>query len=86
MAPDPDRIAQATGLACSAVHDALCTREAGARSPARSRRAGDRRLRAGGARFEALAEDGAAAPPACVDIRDRAGWGEGDAAPQRWPP
>ena len=78
MAPDPERIEGATGLACSALHDRLCTREAGAAADALAE--GPVIVACGQehARFEAMAEEAGAPAPSCLDIRDRAGWGEGD--------
>ncbi len=73
---DADGIATATGLACSKLHTALCTRELDLAAAALAD--GDAIVACGQEApvFEALAEEiGAPAPP-CVDIRDRAGWSD----------
>ena len=83
MAPDGDRIGAATGLDCSRLHRELCGPEAGAVERALSD--GPVIVACGqeAARFEALAgEMGAEDRLACLDIRDRAGWGEGDTVPK----
>jgi len=83
MAPDAERLSAATGLACSRVHSELCGREAGRVAEALGR--GPVTVACGqeAARFAMLAEDaGAPERLACLDIRDRAGWGEGDTVPK----
>lgn len=81
---DAGRIAKATGLACSRVHTALCTREAEAAGKAMAH--GEAVIACGQerARFEEIAEALGAPAPLCVDLRDRAGWadGAGDPAPK----
>ncbi len=77
---DAEGIAQATGLACSKVHTALCLDQIESAAKV---------IAAGGAiiacqqerqRFEALAAEIEAEPPGFVDLRDRAGWGESGAS------
>ena len=74
---DREALGRATGLSCSRVHTALCTREID--SAARAISAGDAVIACGqeAQRFEELAAELGTAAPLCVDIRDRAGWGEG---------
>jgi len=74
---DREALGQATGLPCSRVHTALCTREID--SAAQAINAGDAVIACGqeAQRFEELAAELGTAAPLCVDIRDRAGWGEG---------
>lgn len=77
---DAARIDQATGLRCSRVHTALCTRQIDAAAEAIA--AGDAVIACTqeAARFTELAEDLDAPAPLFVDIRDRAGWGDGSDA------
>lgn len=79
---DPEAISAATGLACSPVHSALCTRQA--EQAAKLLGQGEEATVAcqqERAFFEALAEEIDAPPPGFVDLRDRAGWSdEGDRA------
>lgn len=79
---DRDGLERATGLRCSRVHRALCTDDLGAAQTAIS--AGDAIIACGQemARFAALAEDMDAPAPACVDLRDRAGWSDDAALPK----
>ena len=74
---DREALGCATGLSCSRIHTALCTREID--SAARAISAGDAVIACGqeAQRFEELAAELETDPPLCVDIRDRAGWGEG---------
>lgn len=74
---DADAISAATGLTCSRVHTALCTREIDHAAKAIS--AGDAIIACAQERqrFEELAYDLDATEPLCVDLRDRAGWGDG---------
>ena len=73
---DAKKLATASGMACSRVHTALCTRELGDAAAL---------LQKGGAVvaclqerqvFEELAEELEIASPAFVDLRDRAGWSD----------
>lgn len=73
---DRDALERASGKRCSRVHSYLCGAEEGVLADA---------MRAGPvtvacqqerARFEALAEDLGVEAPACVDLRDRAGWSD----------
>ena len=74
QAIDADALGRATGLTCSRVHTALCTREIAA--AAKAIEAGDAVIACGqeAARFAGLAADLEQPAPPCVDIRDRAGW------------
>ena len=75
QAVDADAMSRATGLACGAVCDRLCTDQM-ARA-AEAIQAGPTVIACAqeASRFEALAEGLDAAPPECIDLRDRAGWG-----------
>ena len=76
---DADGIARATGLACSKVHTALCLDQI---ESAKKAIAGGEAIIAcqqERQRFEALAAEIEAEVPGFVDLRDRAGWGEGGA-------
>ncbi len=87
MAPDAAAIARATGLACAGGHTELCRSEAGAlrralgAGPVRVACAQEARVFAEVAE-DLAAETGATPRLATVDIRDRAGWGEGDPGPK----
>ncbi len=74
MALDAAGLSKATGMACSRVHSALCTRELG--DAARLLKNGDAVVACQQERriFEELAEELEIAPPVFVDLRDRAGW------------
>ncbi|MCG3266562.1 4Fe-4S binding protein [Yoonia sp. I 8.24] len=76
---DAAAISDATGLACSRVHTALCTREID--SAAEALRAGDALIACAQEqqRFEELAFDIGVQEPQCFDLRDRAGWAGDDA-------
>ena len=82
QSPDADRIGKATGMTCTKVHTALCTREAGVALKAMA----DGTVIACGqerARFEEMADDAGVDAPLCIDIRDRAGWTDaGDPVPK----
>jgi ferredoxin len=80
---DAKALSEATGLACSRMHSALCTAEAGAAAKAIGAQDGEqpiicctqeRRV------FDEIAADLGVEPPACLDLRDRAGWTD-DTAP-----
>ena len=77
---DREAIGAATGLECSKVHTALCTRQGDLAAEAIA--AGDVIVACGqeAETFAALAEDVGAEAPPCVDIRDRAGWSDEGAA------
>ena len=73
---DAKALSKATGLKCTRVHTALCTSELGEAATL---------LKSGGAIiacqqerqiFEELAAELDTAPPAFIDIRDRAGWSD----------
>ncbi|MGB7263139.1 MAG: 4Fe-4S dicluster domain-containing protein, partial [Albidovulum sp.] len=72
---DATTMAKATGLTCSRVHTALCTKEIAAAAAAIT--AGDALIACGqeAGRFTDLAADLGLPAPDFVDIRDRAGWG-----------
>jgi ferredoxin len=73
---DAGTISRATGLRCSRVHSALCTRELAAAEKAI--RSGDAVIACAqeAVRFTELAEEMGADTPVFVDIRDRAGWSD----------
>ena len=73
MTLEASAIAKATGLSCTRVHSALCTREL--ELAAETLNSGDVVIACGQetAIFEALAEEIGAEAPLCADIRDRAG-------------
>jgi len=75
-----EQISLATGLKCSAVHTALCTRQT--QTAAKALAKGDVVIACGqeAEHFAALADELGAPAPVCVDIRDRAGW-TSDAVP-----
>lgn len=77
-----DVLTQASGLACSKVYSGLCTAQVD--QAAKELSQGDVLVACQQERavFEELAEELDVAAPAFVDLRDRAGWGEGDAAPK----
>ncbi|MGC9370451.1 MAG: 4Fe-4S binding protein [Paracoccaceae bacterium] len=77
QALDREALAEATGLPCSRVHTALCTREFD--SAAKAIAEGETVIACAqeAQRFEELAAELGAASPLCVDIRDRAGWSDG---------
>ncbi len=75
---DREALERATGLPCSPVHRALCAEQASVAGQA---------IAAGGAViacgqeqrfFETLADELGAPAPACLDLRDRAGWTDDD--------
>lgn len=73
---DAAGLSRATGLKCSKIHTALCTRETSVAAAAIS--AGDAVIacRQEQQRFEEIASDLKAPRPVFVDIRDRAGWAD----------
>ena len=81
---DVDAIGAATGVSCSRVHTALCTRQLP--RLAKALQAGETVVACAQetAVFDALAEEIGADAPLGVDIRDRAGWSDegADAAPK----
>lgn len=82
---DSDSIEAGAGIACSRIHSALCTTEAGA--AAKAMQGGDAVIacQQEWARFEEIAEELEAPVPLLVDIRDRAGWSDeaGNAGPKQ---
>ncbi|MGC1504465.1 MAG: 4Fe-4S binding protein [Sulfitobacter sp.] len=79
---DADAISQGSGLACSKLYTSLCESQIDAAA---------QEIAQGGViiacqqerqRFEELAEELEAETPGFVDLRDRAGWGEGNATPK----
>ena len=77
---DADKIAQGCGLACSKVYSSLCTEQI--EQAAKEMAGGDVIIACQQERqtFEELAEELEIDAPGFVDLRDRAGWGEGDAS------
>ncbi|MCB2134507.1 MAG: 4Fe-4S binding protein, partial [Rhodobacteraceae bacterium] len=73
---DAPALSAATGLTCSRIHTALCTRQIDAAEAAI--KAGDAVILCAQerARFEEIADDLDVPAPIFVDIRDRAGWTE----------
>ncbi len=84
QALDPARISEASGLACSRVHSALCTSQI--ESAAKALGAGEAIIACQQERaiFTDLAEELGVDAPGFVDLRDRAGWTEAgvDATPK----
>ncbi|SEN09813.1 4Fe-4S binding protein [Palleronia pelagia] len=78
---DSDALSRASGLPCSKVHSFLCGDEIGAVEAAMG--AGDVVIACAQERptFEALAEAMEQDAPACIDLRDRAGWSDDPADP-----
>lgn len=81
---DAAALEQAAGLSCSRIHSALCTREL-PRAAEEIAAAGEGQnviiaCAQERTRFEELAGDLSLPAPLCVDLRDRAGWGEGEAS------
>lgn len=79
---DAGAITESAGLGCSAVYSGLCTHQLD--DAAKEIAAGDAIIacQQERQRFEQLAEEIEAETPGFVDLRDRAGWGEGDATPK----
>ncbi|PWR04384.1 (4Fe-4S)-binding protein [Meridianimarinicoccus roseus] len=75
-----DTVAAASGMRCSRVHSALCTTELSVAADVIT--AGDAIIACGQerARFEDLAAELGAEVPGFVDLRDRAGWSDENAA------
>ena len=83
QAIDAKALSEATGLACSRMHSALCTAETGSAAKAIAAEDGDEPIICCGQEtrvFEEIAADLGAEPPAFLDLRDRAGWTD-DTAP-----
>ncbi|MDW4548657.1 4Fe-4S binding protein [Defluviimonas sp. D31] len=80
---DAEALAKATGLAVSRVHSALCTGEIAAAAKALGEEEVVVACAQEAARFAELAAEIDRPAPACIDIRDRAGWSDGsDTAPK----
>ena len=78
---DRDAIATATGLSCPSVATGLCTHQIDRAAAALLGEDGVIvACRQEAATFVALAEDLGTSAPACIDIRDRAGWSDEGAA------
>ena len=79
---DPASISDATGLACSKLYTSLCMDQLG--DAAEQMATGDVIVacQQERARFQELAAEIDAPEPGFVDLRDRAGWGEGDQGPK----
>ncbi len=73
---DANAIEAGAGIACSRLHSALCTTEAGV--VAKAMQDGDAAIacQQEWARFEEIAEELEVPAPLLVDIRDRAGWSD----------
>ena len=82
QAIDADKISEASGLPCSRLYSNLCVDQI----DLAAKEIGDGDViiacQQERQRFEELAEEIEADIPGFVDLRDRAGWGEGDAAPK----
>ena len=79
---DVDAISKATGLACSRVHNNLCGDEINLAAKGIAEGEALIACQQERQKFEELAEELQADLPAFVDIRDRAGWGEGNVTPK----
>ena len=79
---DAAALGGATGLSCSKVHSCLCTDQID--HAAAALQAGDVTIacQQERPRFEELAEELGVDTPGFVDLRDRAGWGEGNTTPK----
>ncbi|MEO0943606.1 MAG: 4Fe-4S binding protein [Pseudomonadota bacterium] len=79
---DPKVISEASGLPCSKIYTSLCMDQL--QDAAKQIAAGEVIVacQQERARFEELAVEIDAPTPGFVDLRDRAGWGEGDQAPK----
>ncbi|MEI4231338.1 4Fe-4S binding protein [Roseovarius sp. D22-M7] len=73
---DADGLEAATGLACSRLHSALCTDEIGAAAKAIEDGEAIVCCAQEARTFEDLAVELGADSPACIDLRDRAGWSD----------
>lgn len=83
QAIDRETLATATGLSCSRVHTALCTREIDRAAAAITEGGALIACTQEAARFAELAADLDRPEPDFVDLRDRAGWSEDrDTAPK----
>ena len=79
---DAGRIAEATGLACSKVFTGLCMNQTAQAVREMAKPDVLIACQQERAHFEAVAEEAGHDVPGFVDLRDRAGWGEGDATPK----
>jgi len=79
MKIDRDGIAAATGLGCSRVHSGLCTHQLGDAAKAMKEGPVVIACQQEAQVFEDLAEELDLDPPACIDLRDRAGWSDATA-------
>lgn len=79
---DADAISKGSGLGCSKVYSGLCTTQI--ELAAKELASGDTIVACQQERqiFEDLAEEIKIDAPGFVDLRDRAGWGEGDSVPK----
>lgn len=75
---DSVALEQATGIACSKCHTALCTGEVDALAQAIATEDTQICCTQESALFTALADEIGTLPPALIDLRDRAGWSEDD--------
>ena len=76
---DAEAISSGCGMTCSKVYTSLCTDQIEAAAKEMGEGPVMIACQQERARFEALAEELQIDTPGFVDIRDRAGWGEGDA-------
>lgn len=79
---DADALADATGMTCSRVHSSLCMDQLESAAKEMAEGGAIIACQQERARFEELAEEIGADLPGFVDLRDRAGWGTGDATPK----
>lgn len=84
QAIDTDTVSNGCGLNCSKVHTSLCMDQIELAAKEIADNGGDVLIacQQERQRFVELAEELDMPVPAFVDLRDRAGWGEGDAAPK----
>ena len=77
---DTEGLEAATGLTCSRLHSALCTDEIGAAAKAMQEGEAIICCAQEARTFEDLAAELGAGDPACIDLRDRAGWSDDPAS------
>lgn len=82
QAVDADAISKGSGLACSKLYTSLCVDQLDAAAEEISQGGVIIACQQERQRFEDLADELGADTPGFVDLRDRAGWGEGNASPK----
>lgn len=82
QSPDPEAISQGTGLACSKLYSNLCVDQIDDAAREISQDGVMLACQQERQRFEELAEELDVEIPQFLDLRDRAGWGEGNATPK----